>query len=545
MLFIALSCKCWAQLPQTSWASVFYGLTPPTSIDCAVDAFGNSYVLGEFSGIADFDPSAAVYPLNSNAGNIFIVKLDDAGGLIWAKQFGGLTAYTTAIEVDQAGSAFITGSFYSTGVDFDPGPAVQTLASFGGYLMKLSSAGTFVWARNIGGPVMIVREMAIDSLGSPVVTGNFQGTVDFDPGIGALELTSAGGDDAFVTKYSSLGDLSWAVALGGPGNEDGLTIATDNDGYTYVGGFFHDGADFDPGPSSYALTSVGGGDAYVCRLSPQGALDWAVGMGSAAVNYADATRALTISNDQVVAVGSFTESADFDPTGGSAILSSAGGVDVFVSRFTTDGLFNGVSQIGGWEGNEFCSRAVTDPSGAIILSGSFQGTVDFDPGAADASLTAGLYGLFVCRWNSMAEYEWAFSSSVEAVSSPGADVVYCIGTCSAGSDVDPSASVFQVSQAGALTMKLDQLGTTGVQPTNQSSEITVHSVVGAEYAWRVSFPQTDRRSAFRLVDLTGRTIQTGRIESGSSGITVDLLQCASGLYLIELLHVQGAIRILR
>jgi len=418
-------------------------------------------------------------------------------------------------------------------VDFDPGPNFQTLAGFGGFLVKLSSSGSFVWARQLGGPIMIVRDMAIDSLGNPVVTGNFQGTVDFDPGIGELDITSAGSDDAFVVKYTSFGELLWAATIGGPSIEDGLSLASDGAGNTYVGGTFFDSCDFDPGPSSYVLSSNGGGDAFVCKLGPQGGLVWSVAMGGPATNFADGTQALTISNGQVIAAGHFTGSADFDPTGDTAILTSAGGVDVFVSRLTLDGLFNGVHQIGGWEGNEYCRRAIVSASGDIILSGSFQGTVDFDPGAGEALFTGGRY---VCRWSSSAEFIWAFLGSVSAVVAPGTDDLYCIGSCITGQDVDPSASVFEVTQTGALTMKLNQLITTHLGPVHENDALVARRMEGADYSWLVTFPSTPSDTEIRVMDSAGKVLYVERIGRGRISQSINLSGFSSGVYIIMLLQ---------
>lgn len=534
-----------AQLPQTAWASVFYGLTSPYSLDCAVSSDGSSYVLGEFSGTADFDPGTPMFMMDSGDGNVFVVKLDATGTFAWAKQFG--QAYATAIEVDSDGNAYITGSFYNTAADFDPGPPVVNLAAYGGYVLKLSPSGNFAWVRLLGGPVMIVRDMAIDSLGNSVITGNFQGDIDFDPGIDTLEIASVGGDDAFVSKLSSNGDLVWAVALGGLGNEDGLSAATDADGNTYVGGYFQDTADFDTGPSTFELFAVGGGDAYVWKLNAQGELDWAISMGGTASNYSDATTGLTYSNGQLIAAGTFTTSGDFDPSAGTAILSSSGGVDLFVTRLTTGGLFNGVSQIGGWEGNEFCNRVVSTPSGDILLSGNFQGSVDFDPGAADATLSTGTSGQFVCKWNAVGDYMWAFSGAVEATAARNSEEIYCIGSCAVGADVDPSTSVYQVSQSGALTMKLDQLGTTGLPSTLQRFGLSAQRSAGTEHSWLISFSKLSATGSFRVVDMQGHFIQAGQLGEGTSSLTVDLTSWPNGMYVVEVVQNSGrrAIRITR
>jgi hypothetical protein len=55
----------------------------------------------------------------------------------------------------------------------------------------------------------------VDSAGNVYTTGYFQGTVDFDPGAGTVNLSSAGSDDIFVQKLDASGNLVWARGMGG------------------------------------------------------------------------------------------------------------------------------------------------------------------------------------------------------------------------------------------------------------------------------------------------------------------------------------------
>ena len=88
-----------------------------------IDASGNYYVLGIFSGTYDFDPGAAVVNMtgNFNGQDLFIQKFSPTGTLLWAKGILSVGSFTqsSAIKTDNSGNVFITGSFDSP-VDFDP-----------------------------------------------------------------------------------------------------------------------------------------------------------------------------------------------------------------------------------------------------------------------------------------------------------------------------------------------------------------------------------------------------------------------------------------
>src|SRR3954469_1784815 len=122
----------------------------------AVDAAGNVYTTGDFSGTADFDPGPATYNLTS-AGtyDMFISKLDSSGNFIWAKQMGGNSAGNyvsgSSITLDAAGNVYTTGDFSGT-ADFDPGPGIFTLSAIrASFVLKLAADGNFIWAKQTGG----------------------------------------------------------------------------------------------------------------------------------------------------------------------------------------------------------------------------------------------------------------------------------------------------------------------------------------------------------------------------------------------------------
>src|SRR5215217_5281655 len=79
-------------------------------------------------------------------------------------------------------------------------------------------AQDFQWAYKDGGNgTDIGQGIAVDALGNIYVTGNFQGAVDFDPGVGVSNLTATGGDDIFISKSDAAGNFIWVKKIGGFG----------------------------------------------------------------------------------------------------------------------------------------------------------------------------------------------------------------------------------------------------------------------------------------------------------------------------------------
>jgi hypothetical protein len=85
--------------------------------------------------------------------------------------------------------------------------------------------------------------------------------------------------------------------------------------------------------------------------------------------------------------GSYTGTADFDPGAGTANLISVSNYDIFIAKYDASGNYVYAKSMGGIAADEASSLAI-DASGNVYITGYFQGTADFDPGAGTANLTS-------------------------------------------------------------------------------------------------------------------------------------------------------------
>src|SRR5688500_5295970 len=272
------------------WAKSMGGPGAINGFSIAIDpGSGDVYTTGNFSGTADFDPGTGTYNLTSaGVGDIFISKLNDDGDFVWAKALAG-TAHDNAhsIAVDPNGDIHITGFFRNT-VDFDRCSGTFNLTSAGEadiFILKLNSAGNFVWAKAMGSARGFDDGyyLTVDPAGNGdlYITGSFMGTVDFDPGSGTFNLTSAGGYDIFVSKLNGAGNFEWAISIGSSNADGGRTILLDpaGGGNVYTTGYFFGTVDFNPGEGEYNLTSTGSYDNFIAKWSSSGNLLWAMSVG--------------------------------------------------------------------------------------------------------------------------------------------------------------------------------------------------------------------------------------------------------------------------
>ncbi len=368
--------------------------------------------------------------------------------------------------IDNSGNIYTIGSFAMT-VDFDPGSGSYNLASAGYediFIQKLDANGNFIWAKSMGGTSHdIGNSIAIDNSGNIYTTGDFGGTVDFDPGSGVYNLTSVGYYDIFIQKLDANGDFIWAKSMGGTSYERGYSIALDNSGNVFTIGEYRETVDFDPGSGTYNLTSAGNDDVFIQKLDSSGNFIWAKSMGGSLIDYGNS---IAIDNSgNIYTTGFFGGTADFDPSSGTYNLTSKGDWDIFVQKLDANGIFIWAKSMGGTSNENGRSIAV-DNSGNVYTIGSFKGTVDFDPGSGSYNLTsAGYQDIFIQKLDTNGNFIWAESiggTSSDFVSSIAIDNsvnIYIIGGFADTVDFDPNSGIYNLTSAGGsdiFILKLKQ-----------------------------------------------------------------------------------------
>jgi hypothetical protein len=385
--------------------------------------------------------------------------------------FGGSgSSSSKRVAVDTSGNMYVTGYFLGT-ADFDPGAGTANLTAgetHDAYVVKLDASGTYVWARQFGGYNFdFGNGVAVDASGNVYVTGDFFGTADFDPGTGTANLTSAGGSDAFVVKLNASGTYVWARQFGGSTSDSSYGVAVDASGNTYITGDFFSTADFDPGAGTANMESAGGTDAFVVKLNASGTYVWARQLGGTSYDYGFDVAVDASGNTYVT--GSFFGTADFDPGAGTANLTIVGNSpDAYAAKLDASGTYVWARQFGGSSLDQSNGVAV-DAFRNVYVTGFFDGTADFDPGAGTANLTsAGRLDAYVVKLESSGTYVWArqFGGSSNdysyGVAVDASGNTYVTGNFGETADFDPGAGTANLTSAGsfdAYVVKLDASGT--------------------------------------------------------------------------------------
>ena len=437
------------------WAKSFGAAAADAGLSIAVDSTGNVYTTGFFASTVDFDPGAGTSNLiSAGSSDVFISKLDASGNLVFAKRFGGsISDLSYSIAVDSTGNIYTTG-FFQDIVDFDPGAGTTDLNTAGlsdVFISKLDASGNLVFAKRFGAAEADVgRSIALDSTGNIYTAGYFEQTVDFDPGTGTTNLTSAGRSDVFVSKLDSSGNLLWAKSFGAAAADVGLSVAVDSTGNVYTTGYFEQTVDFDPGAGTTDLTIAGGSDVFVSKLDASGNLVFAKRFGG---SNDDGGISISVdSNGNIHTTGYFEERVDFDPGVGTSNLTSAGGTDVFVSKIDSSGNLLLAKSFGGTAND--VGRSITfDSTGNIYTTGEFSGTVDFDPGTGTTNLiSAGGNDVFILRLDPSGDARASAAPSAPTLNSiTGADRRVTI-TFTAGANNGAAITDYEYSlNGGAFT----------------------------------------------------------------------------------------------
>ncbi len=369
--------------PSFAWAKTWGGSSAESAKNIAIDPWGNLYVVGEFAGTVNFDPASAnpSATITSHNGTVdaFLSKFDANGNLQWVRTWGSGPVGGTGgngrdaangVAVDGAGNVYVSGLYQGT-VEFGSGITSTSNAPMGSnniFVAKFNSNGTTQWVRTWGGTSGGESySVAVDKVrGNVYVEGDWSTAasnhmVDFNPIIpnnpkGAHDWhTNHGAFDSFLGKYDLDGNFQWAKTWGGHGYDDGPGVAVDGLGNVYVGGMFGStDINFDPS----GATNTGG------------------------VGHEHGTTTNDMTN-----------------------------VNVFLSKFNSNGAFQWVRTWGGLETEDAGEVVMVDKADNVYIGGRFQCTnCNFNAGPTGQPVLLSSIGdrdAFLSKYDASGNFLWA------------------------------------------------------------------------------------------------------------------------------------------
>lgn len=357
------------------WAQSYGDPFDQSGNGVAVDGSGNVLLTGDFKGTLSLGGEVLT---SAGSEDIFVGMLSPDGKHLWSKRFGDI-AYQSgrSIAADGSGNVAVLCTVEGT-TNFGGSP----LATAGGAdvaLAKLNPGGNHLYSKILGGPSAdSASEIVIDAENNITITGSFSSTATF----GGASLTSAGGFDVFIARFSDAGIHQWSKGFGDAADQTGRAIDVDFTGNIILTGAFLGSIDFGEGP----LMSQGSEDIFVAKLDDMGLPLWSKAFGDAAQQIGRAVAADAAGN--IIVTGSLSGAADF----GGGPLTSAGLSDAFLAKWSPTGEHL-LSKIFGDTADQ-SGRALEVDSAGILLGGQFQGVLDLGNIALTSS---GSNDLFIAR----------------------------------------------------------------------------------------------------------------------------------------------------
>ena len=243
-----------------TWVSAVQTTDDSSGADIAVDAVGNSYVVGTFKGTL----TAGSKTVTSAGGDdVMVLKLDSKGAPVWAATAGGAAGESgNGVAVNSSGEVFVAGTIRGSATF-----GSQVLAPSGGsdaFAAKVNASGSWGWAMKFGGAGTDYGEgIAYAPNKGLRVTGTFTTQMTIAGTVLSTTTASWGG---FALYLSETAVPMWAVGASGPQTIWPRGVAMDAAGTAYLAGNHEGDATF----SKMKLKTAGGTDTFVWKLGPGG-----------------------------------------------------------------------------------------------------------------------------------------------------------------------------------------------------------------------------------------------------------------------------------
>ena len=385
--------------PTWGWAHQAQGTSTAWPYDMAVDAAGNTYVVGALYGAMTLDDGTRLASSSINDSDGFLVKYTPSGAVAWAHRLGAAPTFDAAygVAADAVGNVYVTGQF-TRQVAVGSFQLSTIPGASGAYLAKYDAQGVAQWVRQSTergpGETASGQDVELDAAGNVYTTGfvTWGGSA-----FGTLAVRPEPGDTYahYVAKYDAAGAVQWAQT-------DGSTLSTSTrfsylavapGGEVYLSCSIQQAAAF--GGQRYP--SRGSSDAFVVKYDALGRREWVRLYGGPGTD--------EVRRGAVDAAGSLYvpfSYADQAVVGGTP-LRSAGSIDQALLKISDLGVLDWVRTAGGPD-YDIAQSAALDPFGNVYLAGWFVGTATAGPGLAFTS--AGHYDALLLSYTPQGALRW-------------------------------------------------------------------------------------------------------------------------------------------
>lgn len=525
-LFICFLIAGYSQQASFDWA--IQCNNPPNTTDTktvlATGEDNSFYIAGEFVDTAVFDKDSLV---SAGGTDVFLVKNNSQGSPEWTVLIGAEDYdYVQAIRAIPEVGVCMAGYFYGTtriGTD--------TYSSFGSqdiFIACFDQQGNFTWSRRAGGlSADYVSSMDIDQDDNIVVAGYFYGDLDF----GDTILHASAGLDTYIAKFSSAGELLWAMAAGGSSSDQLRSVSIDPEGNIFFTGSFY--YDFTIADTTISTANPVGG--FVAELDPEGNL-----IRIMQIEGTYLTPDIFVETDNG---GNFYLAGNFSEDiwlGDSNFVAGPFNQDIFTAKCSADGQFVWASHATGRSSDQLMGIG-TDIYNNLYLTGHFLDTISFGQLMIPYKLCCGSREIFLVNYDFNGKVQWG-----KQITGPRANVQ---SMC-----IDETGDI---RLSGLFT---DTLAFDAIDLSSISAYRTYITNVDAEMFTRIPQQKANERyllitpnpaSNMISVDLSSTEALVYRIYNSSGNLVrsakwgdnrrIDVSDLSPGLYVVQLSTISGGI----
>ncbi len=347
---------------------------------------------------------------NTNYRDGMVIKYDKLGKIEWAKSIGGSgDDYLNNVREVADGSIIIGGYFQSSKITLDNGTELTSKGNADALIVKLSSEGEIIWAKNIGGSAWDdINTLSETRDGGCIVGGRFYSkTITLENGLSISNHGTTSYFDGMIIKFNSEGEIEWASSVGDSNDEAITAIAETKDGEYIVGGYFKSSSvNFGNGIVINNHGNSGYADVMLIKINSEGELVWAEAIGGNSDEYINGI--VEAENGSFV-IGSYYSSSNIN-LGNDVILTSKGNNDGVVAKFNSNGEVLWAKNIGGTSNDYIYSLTATKDGGYVVGGGFYSNAIELDNGIniKNHGTTSYLDGMII-KIGSNGKTEWAQS----------------------------------------------------------------------------------------------------------------------------------------
>lgn len=286
-------------------------------------------------------------------------------------------------------------------------------------LVKYNSCGDYLWHKQLTDScTLALYDIKVDDNNNIYTIGQFRNAIRFLPyGTNPLQLTSKGGFDIILSKFSPTGTLIWNHTFGSSFSDVGTQIYI-KDSSLYITGEFQDSVDFDFSPATQMLKANNGGNninSFIAKYNLNAHLIWAKSF-KGGINRG---RGLTVDHLNYILMSiAFNGTTDFNPdplsTSFVTAISTSGNYDICLVKLDPNGQFIWKTPIKENAGIYLDDHSIaSDKQGALYLCGSMllADSIDINPNGTPKYINKKglLEDFYLAKYNSSGINEWGYS----------------------------------------------------------------------------------------------------------------------------------------